>query len=183
MVAKSSCASKGRTGRRKTVQEKAQRAAEVTAMRQSGVSWSRIAAEVGLSVRQCQNVYSDQMAVEGDAAEGDAAVEELIALLSQAVEDFAVIVRRTTHDGYRASALRGLVETAMTRLAVLRAAGRAPRSLAAPALTQQMQVVLREFAAMLGRHDVPDEVLDEFLRLAERMMGEGQLALTTGSGS
>jgi hypothetical protein len=86
---------------------------------------------------------------------------------TQAVEDFAIIVQRSSHDGYRVSALRGLVETALTRLHVLRAAGRAPRSLAGPTVAQEMQVVFREFAELLRQHDVSDDVLRDLLELAE----------------
>jgi hypothetical protein len=68
-------------------------------------------------------------------------------------------------------ALRAAVDTAMVRLQVMRSAGRAPRSLAAPALAQQLQVVFREFAELLRRHELGDEVLRDFLSLAESQMG------------
>lgn len=83
----------------------------------------------------------------------------------------------------RTQALRLGMDTAIQRLNVMRAAGRAPRSLAMPSLNQVTQLVFREFAEVLRRHDVADEVLADLLMLAERHMTGGGVALPDVEGT
>jgi hypothetical protein len=102
--------------------------------------------------------------------DGHEAIESLISLLRQACEDFAGIVHRGEHDGYRVAALRGLVDTAMTCWQVQWAAGLVPHHPGAPKLQAQMQMVMREFAELFRRQEISDDVLREFLEFAERGM-------------
>jgi len=170
-----------------TTRERAHRAARIVAARHSGVTWSRIAAEFDLSVRQAQNIVADWQDSEPDDVDGIDALQGLIHLLRQAIEDLAVTAQRASHDSNRIGAIKALVETAMLRWQVERAAGLVPRHPAAPSLHQEMQVVFQEFAELLRRHNVADEALREFLELAERVAQQprqpsptGRLALTTG---
>jgi hypothetical protein len=168
MTAKESCAS---GGRRLTSRERAQRDATIVALHHQGVSWSRIKAEFGVSPRRGQQIvaeWRDAPGCDGDAGE----VDGVISLLAQAIEDFAVMARSTDHDGYRIAATNRMVETAVTRLAILQATGRVPRNLAEPSARAQMQLLFRDFADILRRHDVPEEALQELLALAESRVGQ-----------
>jgi hypothetical protein len=183
--AKESCAKRGRSTRpRLTVRERAERAGEIAAMRDMKIPWGRIAAEHGISIRQAQNIAADWRAAAHEAGDepGDP-IESLVSILNAVCEEFALMVHRTTHDGYRASALKNLAEIAVMRLTILRQAGLAPRSLAGPTVAAQTAIVFREFAELLRRNRVDDDVLRDFLALAEsRMGGVGERhTLTTGA--
>src|SRR5205085_7819079 len=69
-------------------------------------------------------------------------------------------------------AVRASVDAAVTRMQIMRAAGKVPRSLAGPSIAREMQVMFREFGAILERYEVPDDALRDLLELAETRMGQ-----------
>jgi hypothetical protein len=135
-------------------------------------SWKEIAKDVGLSESQCGLVYGQFLEWEAPLHDPMEVVQETIDALTVAMHE-ALRTYEAAPEGtsVRVQALRTGMDAAVTRLQVMRAAGRAPRSLAAPAVAQQMQVVFREFAELLRRHQVGDDALREFLELAEGQMG------------
>jgi hypothetical protein len=136
------------------------------------IAWKTIAKDVGLSERQAQEVYAQFIDWEKPLHDPMAVVEETIDGLTVAMhEAWQTYADAAPGSSVRVQAIRTAADAAVTRLQVMRAAGRAPRSLAAPSFAAEMQTAFREFAELLGRHDVSDEVLRDFLGLAEARMG------------
>jgi hypothetical protein len=137
------------------------------------LTWGQIGKEVGMSARGAEEAYATWLEWEEPLHDPNGVVDETINALTVSMHE-ALRTYEAAPEGssVRVQALRTTVHTAITRLQVMRAAGRAPRSLAAPMVERQMQAVLREFAELLGRHEVGDDVLRDFLLLAESKMGQ-----------
>jgi hypothetical protein len=137
------------------------------------VAWADIAKEVGMSEAGARDAWEQFREAEASMLDDPlAVVDETIDMMTVAIHQaLATYEDAAPGSSVRVQALRAAVDTAMVRLQVMRSAGRAPRSLAAPALAQQLQVVFREFAELLRRHELGDEVLRDFLSLAESQMG------------
>lgn len=151
-----------------------QRGREIAALRAQAkpVAWKTVAEHVGLSQRQCQEVYAQFLDWEQPLHDPMRVVDETIDSLTVAMhEAWLTYEGADAGSSVRVQAIRTAMDAAITRLQVMRAAGRAPRSLAAPTLAAEMQGVFRDFAELLRRHDVDDGVLRDFLGLAESRMG------------
>lgn len=136
------------------------------------VAWKDIAKQIGMSMAGAQEAYAQFLEWEMPLHDPLAVVDETIDAMTVALhESIQTYEDADPGSSVRVQALRTAVDTALTRLQVMRAAGRAPRSLAAPAVGQQMQTVFREFAELLRRHQVGDDVIRDFLELAEGQMG------------
>lgn len=153
-----------------------QRGRTIAAMRSRHprpVAWKDISRHLGIAESTAHDCYEQYLAAEESMiADPLEAVNETIDVMTVAMHQ-ALITYEAAPPGtsVRVQALRTAVDTALMRLQVMRSAGRAPRSLAAPAVAQQLQLVLREFAELLRRHDVGDQVLRDFLDLADSQMG------------
>lgn len=140
--------------------------------RENPVAWKDIAREVGMSQSGAKGAYADFLDWEEPLHDPMDVVQETIDALTVSMHE-ALRTYEAAPEGssIRVQALKVGMEAAITRLNVLRAAGRAPRSLAAPAVAQQMQIVFREFADLLRRHNVGEDALVELLGLAESQIG------------
>lgn len=137
------------------------------------VAWKDIAAEVGMSQQGARDAWVAFLAAEETMLENPlAVVDETIDTMTVAIHA-ALATYEAADEGssVRVQALRTAVDTAVLRLTIMRQAGRAPRSLAAPTVAAQVQLVFREFAELLRRHKVDDVVIRDFLELAEGQMG------------
>ena len=152
--------------------QRGRKIAEMRAHHPKPIAWATIAKHVGLSVSGAKDAYNRFLAAETLLLDGTGVVDETIDVMTVAMhEAFQTYEAADPGGSVRVQALKMAVETAVGRLHIMRAAGRAPRSLAAPSMVAEMQVVFREFAELLRRHDVGDDALREFLGLAETRMG------------
>lgn len=155
--------------------QKHQRGRRIAAMRArvKPTAWKTIAAEVGMSVSGAKDAHEQFLAAE------EAMLDNPLAVVDETIDAMTVAIDRQLRNAEAAGAgtstsvqaLRAAVDTAVLRLTIMRQAGRAPRSLAAPTIAAQVQLVFREFAELLRRHQVRDEVLRDLLALAESQMG------------
>jgi hypothetical protein len=154
--------------------ERYQRGRQIAEMRarKRPVAWKTIAKAVGVSERQANEIYRQFLLWEEPQHDPMKAVDETIDVMTVAMHGaLETYMEAKEGSSVRVAALKTAVETAAARLQIMRAAGRAPRSLAAPSMVAEMQLVFREFAELLRRHDVGDDALREFLELAETRMG------------
>lgn len=136
------------------------------------VSWKDIAKAVNLSESGAKDAYSQFLTWELPQHDPLKVVDETIDVMTVAMhEALETYAQAKPGSSVRVQALKTAVETAATRLQIMRAAGRAPRSLAGPSVAAELQLAFREFAELLSRHDVGDDVLRDFLGLAESRMG------------
>jgi len=158
-----------------TALERHQRGRQIAAMRAQEpkpVAWAQIAKHVGLSQSGAKDAYNRFLAAEEPLHDPMGVIDETIDALTVVMhEAFQNHADADPGSSVRVQSLRTAVDTAIARLQIMRAAGRAPRSLAAPSLVSEMQVVFREFAELLRRHKVSEDALREFLELAEGQMG------------
>lgn len=156
-----------------TALERHHRNAKIVALHKARVPWKTIAARFGMTVRGAERIVEmwEASAVDVEKDPGEY-FTELIDGLTMAVEEFAVLGLTAEYEAHRIGALKAYVETLMARDEVLRAAGVLPRHRAAPRLEQEMQVVFRELADLLTRHDVGEDALRELVELAQSRMGQ-----------
>lgn len=155
--------------------ERYHRGRTIAAMRaqENPAAWREIAKTVGLSVSQAKEVHAQYLDWEEPLHDPMEVVQETIDAMTVAMQEaFKTYQAADEGSSVRVQALRVAVDTAVLRLQVMRAAGRAPRSLAGPSVAQQLQVVFREFAELLRRHEVGEAALRDFLELAESQMGQ-----------
>lgn len=164
--------------------ERYQRGRRVVALRarEKPAPWKDIAAEIGLSERNTRKMYEQAIQWDQNLHDPLAALDETIDVFTVAMQGaLETFAAAKAGSPVRVQALRTAMEAAETRLRILRAAGRAPRSLEGPTVAAQMQVVFRELAELLSRHEIPDAALTDFLALAERRMGESSAIDGTAS--
>lgn len=142
--------------------------------REKPVPWEEIAKTVGLSERQAHSVHEQFLKSEGRQRDHAAVVDETIATFTVAMQEaWLTYEAAELGSSVRVQALRAAMDAALVRFQIMRAAGRAPRSLAGPGVAAQLQEAFREFASLLAKHGVKDEVLRDFLLLAESKIGAG----------
>lgn len=147
------------------------RIAEMRA-RAKPIAWREIAKQVGMSESGAKEAHAQFLEWEEPLHDPSTFVQETLDALTVAMhEAFRNAAMAEEGSSARVQSLRAAMDAVMTRLQVARAAGRAPRSLSAPQVATQMQLVFREFATLLERHKVGDEVLRDFLALAESQIG------------
>lgn len=153
--------------------ERHHRNAKIVALRKARVPWKEVASQFGMTVRGAERIVEmwHDSAVDFEVDTRDH-FEELIAGLTMAIEQFAIIGVTGDGDSNRIGALKAYVETLMARDDVLRTAGLLPRHRAAPRLEDEMQVMFREFADLLGRHGVGEDALMELVELAQSRQGQ-----------
>jgi hypothetical protein len=148
-------------------------------MKAAGATYAAVAQEFGISVRQAKRIVARDaaapaLAVSPLAVGGTDAIETVLRIHVKARADLAGIIKSSPHDSPRVAAIRTRLDAATAQLAILQAVGDVPRNLASPAERQQLQVVFREFAELLRRHDVGDDALRELLELADSLIGGRQ---------
>lgn len=149
--------------------------------RERPVAWRDIAADVGMSEAGAKDAHAQFLSWEEPLHDPMDALQETIDALTVSMRlAFETYEAADPGSSVRVQAVRTTVDTALIRLQVLRAAGRAPRSLSGPSVAQQLQVVFREFAELLSRHKVSDAALREFLEFAELQMGKASAIEGTG---
>lgn len=135
------------------------------------MAWEDIAHQVGLSERQAQAIHKQFLDWELPQHDHLAAVDETIDTFTVALRE-AWLTYEAAEPGssVRVQALRAAMDASFTKLQIMRAAGRAPRSLAGPAVSAEMQLIFRELYDLMQRHGIADDVLRDFLALADTRM-------------
>lgn len=161
-----------RTASRLTIMDRVHRARTIAAARakKRPTAWATIAKQVGLSERQCRDIYADFLLWDETQKDPMKVVEETIdclwAAMLEASDTAAYAEPGSTA---RTGAVKAFIEAATTRLALMQAAGKVPRYLGTFAAEQELRAVMREFAELLERHEITGPPLREFLELAERV--------------
>jgi hypothetical protein len=134
--------------------EKTNRDDQIVAARMRGQSWTTIAANYGLSERQCQNVLADYRASHPRLRERDPLelLDDMLDHYQGAQEELAEISATSKHDATRVGAIRTRLDALAAQASLLRAVGVLPRDLGvfradidAQAMAQQAHDVLNRF--------------------------------------
>ena len=145
-------------GPRMNAREKTNRDNEIVAARIRGQSWTTIAANYGLSERQCQNVLADYRASHPRLREPDPIeiLDDMLDHYQGAQEEFAEISATSKHDATRVGAIRTRREALAAQASLLRAVGVLPRDLGvlradidAQAMAGQANDVLNRFGVSM----------------------------------
>jgi hypothetical protein len=174
----------------------------MAADRDNGLAWPKIAEKYGVSQSTAQRAVRRRLAEQAEESPGAPApdaldrfgmqidpVAEIIDLIrtrERIAEKLEGIADNGSHPGYQVSALARLNEVKTARFALLQAVGLVPRRLSWWTEEAGMVRMLRDFAELIRKHDVPDEVLNDFQQLAESRVEQSRgvsLALTGGGTS
>lgn len=150
------------------------RGKEIAAMRarEKPVAWAEIAKAMGMSKSRCATLYDRFMEWEQPLHDPMVVVDETIDALTVAMhEAFETYEKAVAGSSVAVRALQVAAQTALHRLALMRAAGRAPRELAAPQVAAQVTVMFRQFLDILQRHGATDEMLKEFEAVGREGIG------------
>lgn len=155
-----------------TSRERGRRNAAIVAARRANLPWKTIADQFGMTVRGVEKVF---VMWEASAPQDGIEVDpfgDLLAGLTVGLERLLLEGLTAPSDASRVGALKGYVDTLMLRYYVARDAGLAPSHPAAPKLNDEMQMLFREFAEILRRHDVSEGAMADLLALAQTQMGQ-----------
>jgi hypothetical protein len=111
--------------------EKTNRDNEIVAARMRGQSWMTIAANYGLSERQCQQILADYRASHPRLRQRDPIeiVDDMLDHYQGAQEELAEISATSKHDATRVGAIRTRLDALAAQASLLRAVGVLPRDL------------------------------------------------------
>ena len=159
-----------------TAAEKAQRGQKIAALRAARVPWSTVASEVGLTVRGAEKALQAWQKTNPpeETRDHDRSLE-LIDILTASIHDLMRTAVNADQDSNKIGAWKAVAEHALRRWEVQRVAGLVPRNPAAPMIGQEVQLVFREFAELLRQHAIDDAIMQAFLEIAERRMGQSHV--------
>ena len=156
--------------------EKTNRDNQIVAARMRGQSWTTIAANYGLSERQCQNVLADYRASHPRLRERDPLelLDDMLDHYQGAQEELAEISATSKHDATRVGAIRTRLDALAAQASLLRAVGVLPRDLGVLRADIDAQAMGREMVAVLREFEVPIEARRALLdALSTRKNGLG----------
>ena len=139
--------------------EKTNRDNEIVGARMRGQSWTTIAANYGLSERQCQQILEDYRASHPRLRQRDP-LELLDDMLDQyqgAQEELAEISATTRHDATRVGAIRTRLQALEAQANLLMLVGVLPRNLGHFRFDLDVQELCRKTLAVFDAHGVPIE--------------------------
>lgn len=155
-----------------TSRERGRRNAAIVAARRAKMPWKAIADQFGMTVRGVEKVFAMwEASAPQDGVETDP-FGDLLAGLTVGLERLLLEGLTAPSDASRVGALKGYVDTLMLRYYVARDAGLVPSHPAAPKLNDEVQLLFREFAEILRRHEVGEGALADLLALAQTQMGQ-----------
>lgn len=157
---------------RMTSRERGRRNAAIVAARRANLPWKTIADQFGLTVRGAEKIVKMWEVSAPATVEDPDPFADMLAGLGVALERLLLEGLTAPSDASRVGALKGYVETLMLRYCVERDAGRVPYHPAAPKLNDDVQLLFREFADLMRRRGVGDDVLLEMLELAQSRTGQ-----------
>ena len=139
--------------------EKTNRDNEIVAARMRGQSWTTIAANYGLSERQCQNVLADYRASHPRLRERDPIeiLDDMLDHYQGAQEELAEISATSKHDATRVGAIRTRLEALAAQASLLRAVGVLPRDLGVLRADIDVQAMAGQANDVLDRFGVSTE--------------------------
>ena len=116
-------------GPRMNSRDKTNRDNEIVAARVRGQSWTTIAANYGLSERQCQTILQDYRASHPRLRQRDPIeiVDDMLDYYQGAQEELAEIAATSKHDATRVDAIRTRLDALAAQASLLRAVGVLPR--------------------------------------------------------
>jgi hypothetical protein len=158
--------------------EKLEREAHIVGLRRRGVSVSTVAQMAGITPRRVQQIcaaWRDEPTspAPGVVGASEEEVERLILGIDLVLEDLAMLIDGTGHDGVKLGAIRAYRDTLVLRAQTLASAGKMPKSLAAPDVEQQVAAVMSSMIDVLRQHRISEEVVREMLAAMERGMRAG----------
>lgn len=156
--------------------EMARRNEMILTMAAAKVPRRTIAAHAGVTTRTIDNVIAAQKrktpaVLKASSVDPDAWLEELLAGLHTAKEQFFVLGMTADQDAARIGALKAYVDTLLELDARMRLANILPRNPAAPMLLDQLVMLMRDIGDLMRRYAVADEVMHAMMDLLEQRMG------------
>jgi DNA-binding Lrp family transcriptional regulator len=136
-------------------------------------TWAKVAREIGMSSRQCQELLRQlQQSGDPDApADPMAPIQRHLDVLEITMQEAsATYASAPEGTSVRVGALRLMKEASGEMLDYMRLVGLLPRHLGHLAADREMQQVFREMAELLREHDADDDLLAGLLGLAERRL-------------
>jgi hypothetical protein len=139
--------------------EKTNRDNEIVAARMRGQSWTTIAANYGLSERQCQQVLQDYRASHPRLRQRDPIeiLDDMLDAYQGAQEELAEISATTKHDATRVGAIRTRLDALAAQTNLLMLVGVLPRDLGHFRFDLDVQELGRKILAVFDAYGVPIE--------------------------
>jgi hypothetical protein len=145
-----------------------ERQALVVGARAQGLSWRAIEAIHGIKERTGRrDVDRWRSEQDGGPRDPERTLEDAIHFWERAISDLAELAERTSNDAVALGAIKARLDAAVGRLEPLRAVGQIPRSLAVWRSQIELLAIFEAFGELLGRPDVPVELLRDFRALVE----------------
>lgn len=127
--------------------------------------WSTLARRYGVSESRLRRLYAkvQAQAEMHNNLTGLPVLEETLSILEGSIEELARVAATTENDNAKVGALRLMLETVERRVTLLSGMGRMPRSFRAMDELTSLSRLIRTFVEKLERHDIPPEVVEEFM--------------------
>jgi hypothetical protein len=169
----------GKRNGRLLAREKVSRDAEIVSARASGLPWSEIAAEHGISCRQCRTIVSEfgKAGITPRLRDPVEVVDQMLERYEAFQERLIDIADTATNDSARVGAIKAAMDAMKAQAELMQAIGVLPRDLGRMAV--EIDVVQTAMAAIevLARNGVPVEVQRE---LVEAVSGDREPGRPTG---
>lgn len=178
-----------RPGKRLTMVERLRIAERVVVARAKAKpdTWKVIEQREKVPIRTLQSIlaqYQDEMGKLGDAS-GAPILQETLLLYTASIEKLAWEAEYGDNTASRVGATRSLLDAAKGRIELLAVMGRMPRSFRAMDELAALQRFVRRLAEIVERHELPPEVVHEFVALADEIQpvieGTAQRALPSAA--
>src|SRR3954453_326592 len=158
-----------------TPHERARRNGEFFSARARGLTWPTVAAQFGLSERQCRRIVHEQRECRPAVTELDLyeLVQDTIEAYDAGIEELALLARETEHHGAKLGAIKARLDAIRSKWEVLRAIGVLPADLGRLSAEIDVQQVAPTIVEVFDRRGVPPEVQREIVDVIERRH-EGQ---------
>jgi hypothetical protein len=134
-------------------------------------TWVQVAKIIGLPERTCRRTFDNFMrsiATLGDGS-GIAVLDETLLLYGEQIEDLAWLAANGDQDSVRVAAHRSLDVVLRERIELLTSLGRMPRNFRATIELVLLQQFARRMASVVEKHELPTEVIAEFIEIAEEI--------------
>jgi hypothetical protein len=145
--------------------DKVVRDAAIVAARSEGLSWEAIAAEHGVSARQCRTIVNEygKAGITPRLRDPVEVVDQMLERYEDFQERLILIADSATNDSARVGAIRAAIDAMRSQAELMQAIGVLPRDLGQMKVEIDVRHVARAAIDVLDRNGVPVEVQRELI--------------------
>jgi hypothetical protein len=147
-------------GQPTSAEDRARRNRQVVAARARGLSWDSVASTYGLSVRRCEEIWSEYRRGQPKLKEIDPVdvIEEMLLQYDGAAEELALVAATADQGATRVGAIRTRLQVLLQKTELMQATGVLPNDLGRLRVDIDLRVMAQRILAVFDANDVPDEV-------------------------